>query len=157
MIPLALLVLAAFNGLIYITGIMVLFVPVVAVSSLMAILVVAFFREPKIVKSSRPGEILAPADGTIVVIEPTTEKEYFNDERIQISIFMSVFNVHINHVPADGEIVYYKYHPGKFMAASLPKSYARERESHHRCKNHIRNGNFDATNCRDACPKSGYL
>lgn len=122
MIPLALLVLTTINAIIYFTGIMVLFVPAVTVSSLLAVLVVAFFREPTIVKSSRSGEILAPADGTIVVIEPTTEKEYFNDERIQVSIFMSVFNVHINHVPADGEIVYYKYHPGKFMAASMPKS-----------------------------------
>lgn len=122
MIPLALIVLVAFNALIYLTGIMLLLVPVATLSIFLALLSIAFFRAPNISKSALPGEILAPADGTIVVIEPTTENEYFKDERIQVSIFMSVFNVHINHIPADGEIVYYKYHPGKFMAASLPKS-----------------------------------
>lgn len=122
MIPLVLAILLAFNALIYITGISLLFVVVLIPSIAIAVLAVRFFRDPQTVKSANPGEVLSSADGQVVVIEPTFEKEYFKDERIQVSVFMSVFNVHINHVPVDSEIVYQKYHPGKFLMASLPKS-----------------------------------
>jgi len=122
MIPLVLAALLAINLLVYITGITLLFVVFLIPSLVVAILAVRFFRDPETVKTSRPGEVLSSADGKVVVIEPVFEKEYFKDERIQVSVFMSVFNVHINHVPVDGEIVYQKYHPGKFLIASLPKS-----------------------------------
>lgn len=122
MIPLVLAILLAINLLVYITGITLLFVVFLIPSLVIAILAVRFFRDPETVKTSRPGEVLSSADGKVVVIEPVFEKEYFKDERIQVSVFMSVFNVHINHVPVDGEIVYQKYHPGKFLIASLPKS-----------------------------------
>lgn len=122
MIPLALSVVLALNLMVYLTGIMLLFI-VFAIPSLVLIVVaVRFFRDPETKKSARAGEVLSSADGKIVVIEPTVEQEYFMDERIQVSVFMSVFNVHINHVPVDGEVVYYKYHPGKFLMAHLPKS-----------------------------------
>ena len=66
--------------------------------------------------------IVAPADGTIVVIEPTVEDEYLNEKRMQVSIFMSVFNVHANWFPTNGKIVYYTHNDGRFMSANLPKS-----------------------------------
>lgn len=122
MIPLVLAILLALNVLIYITGITLLFVVILIPSIVLTVLTVRFFRDPQTVKSANPGEVLSAADGQVVVIEPTFEKEYFKDERIQVSVFMSVFNVHINHVPVESEIVYQKYHPGKFLIASLPKS-----------------------------------
>ena len=122
MIPLVLAVIVALNVVVYLIGVNLLFVVVVIPSVVFMILAVRFFRDPQTVKNSRPGEVLSSADGQVVVIEPTFEKEYFKDERIQVSVFMSVFNVHINHIPVDGEIVYHKYHPGKFLMAHLPKS-----------------------------------
>jgi len=122
MIPLVLAAILALNVAVYLIGIPLLFVVVVIPSVVFMVLSVRFFRDPQTVKNSMPGEVLSSADGQIVVIEPTFEKEYFKDERIQVSVFMSVFNVHINHVPVDGEIVYQKYHPGKFLMAHLPKS-----------------------------------
>jgi phosphatidylserine decarboxylase len=82
-----------------------------------------FFRNP-----SRAGDIddssliIAPADGTVVVIEPTVEQEYFEDKRIQISIFMSLFNIHANWYPVAGTVKYVKHHNGKHFAAYRPKS-----------------------------------
>jgi phosphatidylserine decarboxylase len=67
-------------------------------------------------------EIIAPADGKVVVIEETDETEYLKDRRIQVSIFMSPLNVHVNRSPIDGLISYFKYHPGKFLVAWHPKS-----------------------------------
>lgn len=122
MIPMVLGILALLNLLIYWSGLTLLFVVVFIPSVIFMLLTVWFFRDPQTFKAANPGEVLSVADGQVVVIEPVHEKEYFKDERIQVSVFMSVFNVHINHVPADGEIVYQKYHPGKFMAANLPKS-----------------------------------
>lgn len=86
------------------------------------IMIVRFFRSPK--RDANGGEkvILCPADGKIVVIERTIEPEYFKDERIQVSIFMSATNVHVNWFPVEGEIVYYYYHPGKHMVAFNPKA-----------------------------------
>ena len=81
-----------------------------------------FFRVPHRVTTQDPNAIIAPADGTIVQILEEVETEYFNDKRIQISIFMSPLNVHVNSYPIDGEIVYVKYHPGKHFVASLPKA-----------------------------------
>ena len=86
------------------------------------IMIVRFFRSPK--RETRAGGkiVLCPADGKIVVIERTIEPEYFKDERIQVSIFMSATNVHVNWFPVGGEIVYYYYHPGKHMVAFNPKA-----------------------------------
>jgi len=86
------------------------------------LMIVRFFRSPS--RDTNKGEklILAPADGKVVVIERTFEPEYFKDERIQVSIFMSATNVHVNWFPVDGEIKYYFYHPGKHMVAFNPKA-----------------------------------
>jgi phosphatidylserine decarboxylase len=86
------------------------------------IMIVRFFRSP--LRELTVGEniITSPADGKVVVIERTSETEYFNDERIQVSIFMSARNVHINWFPVSGMIKYYFYHEGKHMVAFNPKA-----------------------------------
>jgi phosphatidylserine decarboxylase len=87
------------------------------------LIVLQFFRSPKrkLVISSR--SIVCPADGKVVAIEEVEEPEYFNGEkRLQISVFMSPLNVHLNRYPISGNVVYSKYHPGKFLVAWHPKS-----------------------------------
>lgn len=88
----------------------------------MAYLIIQFFRVPSRVFSYTENDILCPADGKVVVIEEVTESEYFNDRRIQVSIFMSPMNVHVNYNPISGIIKYVKYHPGLFLVAWHPKS-----------------------------------
>lgn len=85
-------------------------------------LVVYFFRDPEIDVIPDEKVVIAPADGSVVVIEKTVEDEFLKDERIQVSIFMSPLNVHVNRSPVAGKIAYYKYHPGKFLVAWHPKS-----------------------------------
>lgn len=85
-------------------------------------LVVQFFRVPNRVSPYGSNDIVCPADGKIVVVEETTESEYFNDKRIQISIFMSPLNVHANFYPVAGLVKYVKYHAGLFLVAWHPKS-----------------------------------
>ncbi len=85
--------------------------------------VVSFFRNPdRQIPDQNERKIYAPADGKIVVIESTMESEYFKDMRIQISIFMSPMNVHVNRNPISGTVAYIKYHAGKFLVAWHPKS-----------------------------------
>jgi len=86
------------------------------------LLILQFFRNPKITVNENAQFVLAPADGRVVVVEKTTESEHFNDARIQISIFMSPVNVHINRTPVAGRVKYFKYHPGKYLVAWHPKS-----------------------------------
>jgi len=84
--------------------------------------IISFFRFPKREINFNDNKIIAPADGTIVVVEEITETEYFNDKRIQVSIFMSPLNVHANWYPLSGVLSYVKYHAGKHMVANHPKS-----------------------------------
>jgi phosphatidylserine decarboxylase len=84
--------------------------------------IISFFRYPKRLININENQIIAPADGTIVVIEEIEETEYFNDKRKQISIFMSPLNVHANWYPISGTVTYQKYHPGRHMVANHPKS-----------------------------------
>jgi phosphatidylserine decarboxylase len=94
------------------------------------VMIINFFRSPNRVFSYRqPGAIAAPADGTIVVVEEVDENEYFHDKRIQVSIFMSLFNAHVNWIPCDGKIIAYKHQNGRFRAAYLPKSSAENERS----------------------------
>ena len=87
------------------------------------VLTIRFFRVPIWRKTTiEEDAVLAPADGVIAANEEVMEDEYFHDKRRQISIFMSIYDVHINFVPFDGEVTYYKYHPGKFLVAFKPKS-----------------------------------
>lgn len=82
-----------------------------------------FFRNPtREIHLANNQTVMAPADGKIVAIEETLENEYFKDRRIQVSIFMSPANVHVNRNPISGKINYFKYHPGKYLVAWHPKS-----------------------------------
>ncbi len=83
---------------------------------------VSFFRLPTRVHTINPNQIICPADGKVVVIEEVTDEEYFKDRRIQLSVFMSPANVHVNRNPVDGEVVYNQYHKGKYLVAWHPKS-----------------------------------
>jgi len=85
-------------------------------------MVVSFFRYPIFDVDKNPKHVLSPADGEIVVIEKVMETEYYNEERIQVSVFMSPFNTHMNRYPISGKLKYIKYHPGKFLIAWHPKS-----------------------------------
>lgn len=93
------------------------------------IFILSFFRIP--IRTHAEGEdiIVAPCDGTVVVIEEVEADEYFKDKRLQLSIFMSPLNVHVNRNPVTGEVMYSQYHPGKFLVAWHPKS-STENERH---------------------------
>ena len=87
------------------------------------VLFLIFFRNPRRMHGTKNTDlILAPADGKIVVIEHTFEKEYLQTEAIQVSVFMSPLNVHVNRSPVTGEVAYVKYHPGEYLVAWHPKS-----------------------------------
>ena len=87
------------------------------------VLTVRFFRVPIWRKTTiEENAVLSPADGIVAANEEVLEDEYFHDKRRQLSIFMSIYDVHINFFPFDGEVTYYKYHPGKFLLAFNPKS-----------------------------------
>ena len=86
------------------------------------LIILQFFRNPLFTVSKNENQVLAPADGKVVVIEETDETEYLKGKRRQISIFMSPVNVHVNRMPVGGAISYYKYHPGKYLVAWHPKS-----------------------------------
>lgn len=95
---------------------------ILAASSIFYFLTLNFFRNPKREVIVDNNTIIAPADGKIVVIEETFEPEYLKENRIQVSIFMNVFNVHINWYPINGIVKFFKHHSGRFLAAYLPKS-----------------------------------
>lgn len=95
---------------------------IIAASIVLYLLILQFFRSPKIKTIINDKHIIAPADGKVVVIENTTEAEYFNDRRKQISIFMSPVNVHVNRSPVAGVVKFFKYHAGKYLVAWHPKS-----------------------------------
>lgn len=86
------------------------------------VIILQFFRKPDRSLIENDLFLYSPCDGKVVVIEETTENEYYNDKRIQVSIFMSPLNVHINWYPIKGIVKYFKYHPGKFLVAWHPKS-----------------------------------
>jgi len=100
----------------------VVFVVTLAVSAVIFIFITNFFRSPKRISKPDPKDILAPADGTIVVVENTFEEGLLKEDRIQISIFMSIFNVHANWYPIEGEVIHYSHQNGNYMVAWLPKS-----------------------------------
>lgn len=90
--------------------------------ALLNIWTISFFRVPKRTMLTNDELILSSADGKVVAIEEVEETEYFNDTRIQVSVFMSPLNVHVNWYPIMGKVLYAKYHPGKFLVAFHPKS-----------------------------------
>ncbi|GLB50881.1 phosphatidylserine decarboxylase family protein [Neptunitalea lumnitzerae] len=86
------------------------------------ILILQFFRNPKRSGTLANEHVLAPVDGKVVVIEEVFEKEYFNEKRMQVSIFMSPVNVHVTRYPISGKVLFSKYHPGKYLVAWHPKA-----------------------------------
>lgn len=95
---------------------------VLAVSLVFYILILQFFRNPSRSTPVDANNIIAPADGKVVVIEEVEEPEYFKGKRRQISIFMSPLNVHVNRYPVSGKVAYQRYYPGKYLVAWHPKS-----------------------------------
>ena len=105
-----------------VTGWLWLFLLLTLGALVMAYLIIQFFRVPARMCVYTDADIMCPADGKVVVIEEVEETEYFNDKRIQVSIFMSPLNVHANYNPISGIVKYVKYHPGLFLVAWHPKS-----------------------------------
>ncbi len=105
----------------------------------LVLFVVSFFRIPTRTLTISNGQIISPADGKVVVIEEAVDDEYFKKKMLQVSVFMSPLNVHVNRNPIDGEIVYNKYHKGKYLVAWNPKS-STENERHSVV---IKNGNTE--------------
>jgi len=89
---------------------------------ILLLLILQFFRNPKRNTQLNEAHIIAPVDGKVVVIEEVFEKEYFKDQRLQVSIFMSPINVHVTRYPISGEVKFSKYHPGKYLVAWHPKA-----------------------------------
>lgn len=99
------------------------------VTAFLLIFTISFFRVPKRTLTRNENLLVCPADGKVVVIEETVDEEYFKEKRLQVSIFMSPANVHQNRNPLSGEVVYSKYHKGKYLVAWDPKS-STENERH---------------------------
>lgn len=95
---------------------------VIGISLVLLIIVLQFFRNPVITPTLGENLVISPADGKVVVIEEVEETEYFKGKRLQISVFMSPFNVHVNRNPVGGLVKYFKYHPGLYLVAWHPKS-----------------------------------
>jgi phosphatidylserine decarboxylase len=95
---------------------------VIGFSVIFYLIILQFFRNPIFQITGNDKQVLAPADGKVVVIEETEETEYLKSRRRQISIFMSPVNVHVNRMPVAGTISYYRYHAGKYLVAWHPKS-----------------------------------
>lgn len=111
------------NGLLFVLSLPELLFTIVNIISIgLFALIVYFFRNPVREVEYNDTTIYAPADGKVVVIEEAPEDEYLKEKRIQVSIFMSPLNVHVNRMPVTGTIEYYKYHPGLFLVAWHPKS-----------------------------------
>jgi len=106
----------------YFPAVMVLKWFIYILSFLLFVIIVQFFRSPKLIISKDEKSVLCPADGKVVVIEEADETEYLKDRRIQLSVFMSPINVHVNRNPISGVVKYFKYHPGKYLVAWHPKS-----------------------------------
>ena len=92
------------------------------ISIIILLLILQFFRNPKRVTEINDSLIFSPVDGKVVAIEKVYEKEYFKEDRIQVSIFMSPINVHVTRYAISGVIKFSKYHPGKYLVAWHPKS-----------------------------------
>lgn len=101
----------------------VIFIPVLVLSGVLYLIILQFFRNPVREIAVADNQIVyAPADGKVCVIEEVLETEYFNQKRLQVSIFMSPINVHVNRNPVSGVVSYFRYHKGKYLVAWHPKS-----------------------------------
>lgn len=95
---------------------------VLIVFLILFILILQFFRNPKRLTSFNDKQVVSPVDGKVVVIEEVFEKEYFKEKRLQVSVFMSPINVHVTRYPISGNVIFSKYHPGKYLVAWHPKA-----------------------------------
>lgn len=95
---------------------------ILILTTLLFLFLISFFRNPKRTYTLEENSVISPCDGKVVVIEEAVDPEYFKDKRLQISIFMSPANVHVNRNPVSGEVMYSKHHNGKFLVAWDPKS-----------------------------------
>lgn len=102
---------------------------VFVITLVLALFIVSFFRIPTRTLTINNKQVIAPADGKVVVIEETVDTEYFKEKRLQVSVFMSPANVHVNRIPLSGEVIYNQYHKGKYLVAWNPKS-STENERH---------------------------
>ncbi len=92
------------------------------ITLVLLLFIISFFRIPNRTLTINDNQIISPADGKVVVIEEIIDEEYFKDKRIQLSVFMSPANVHVNRNPMNGEVIYNQYHKGKYLVAWHPKS-----------------------------------
>ena len=123
MIPLMAVLTGGLYALLYwLIPIFIIQMIIAVIAIIFMILVVRFFRNPNVITPPKDGVVYAPAEGKVVVIEKTYEGEYHKEDRIQVSIFMSPLNVHVNRSPIKGVVDFFKYHPGKFLVAWHPKS-----------------------------------
>ncbi len=107
----------------YLLPFLLVAIPLLTISTIFFFFIVRFFRHPlRIINNTDDKTIYAPADGKVVVIEQVHENEYLKEERIQVSIFMSPLDIHVNWIPVKGIISYFKYHKGKHLVAFAPKS-----------------------------------
>ena len=95
---------------------------VIGIVAIFSFFVLYFFRMPKRKMTYNDNQLICPCDGKIVIIEEVEEPEYFQGKRLQVSVFMSPLNVHVNRYPINGKVKFYKYHPGKYLVAWHPKS-----------------------------------
>lgn len=117
------LLLFAIHVPIYLYSPHALFAVTLVLSAMLLVFVTFFFRNPeRVLDMDDPHCLIAPADGTVVVVEPVMENEYFHEERLQVSIFMSPFNVHANWYPVDGTVIESTHQKGRHKGAWLPKS-----------------------------------
>ncbi|WP_346316960.1 phosphatidylserine decarboxylase family protein [Chitinophaga sp. YIM B06452] len=130
-IAITFVVLALINGAVFylLPGAPVFGYIVAGISLVLFLFIISFFRIPNRVLNQDEQLVIAPADGKVVVIEETFEPEYFKDKRLQVSIFMSPANVHVNRNPISGEVKLSQYHAGKYLVAWHPKS-STENERH---------------------------
>ena len=123
MIPIVAILIGGLYALLYwLIPIYIIQLALAVAGIIFFILVVRFFRDPAVTTPEKEGVVYAPADGKVVVIERTYEGEYHKEDRIQVSIFMSPLNVHVNRSPIKGSVDFFQYHPGKFLVAWHPKS-----------------------------------
>ena len=117
------LVLFVLNIIAFVYTVHWLFAILLALSAILLVFVTYFFRNPvRVLELDDPNFLVAPADGRVVVVEPTMENEYFHEERLQVSIFMSPFNVHANWYPIEGTLLVSEHQKGRHQGAWLPKS-----------------------------------
>ncbi|MCQ2369538.1 MAG: phosphatidylserine decarboxylase family protein [Paludibacteraceae bacterium] len=130
MLLILLFTLILINGALFYVSLNIIIPIVVTIISIMVfIFFTYFFRISNRILIADDNYVIAPADGTIVAIEPVMEDKFFHEERMQVSIFMSVFNVHANWYPISGKILHVSHQNGRKMAAYLPKSSAENERS----------------------------